>query len=272
MIQALSRVRQSSSAELQAFDATCESLGGFDPDISAEWVDGFLAALAAGPTLLEPLEWLPLMCGDAFERAFADPQSAQAAQRSLLVRLKVLRDQLDPAALMDDPQALRLDPLINEWTEADRERLVQEAGVPADAAEHMYTGGVWAYGFLDAVERQPEIWMSPAQGEAIEAVATLLSQVAAITYVPGTPQYLEHISTYYAKGDPKGDPKGEPKGEPTRDELLAEACWAVQELRVFWTDHAPKPATRQVGAKVGRNDPCPCGGGKKFKKCHGAAA
>ncbi len=31
-------------------------------------------------------------------------------------------------------------------------------------------------------------------------------------------------------------------------------------------------ASRQVkrdGAKVGRNDPCPCGSGKKFKKCHG---
>jgi uncharacterized protein YecA (UPF0149 family) len=25
-------------------------------------------------------------------------------------------------------------------------------------------------------------------------------------------------------------------------------------------------------AKVGRNDPCPCGSGKKYKKCHGTAA
>ena len=33
---------------------------------------------------------------------------------------------------------------------------------------------------------------------------------------------------------------------------------------------APKPV--RSGAKVGRNDPCPCGSGKKFKKCHGAAA
>ena len=24
-------------------------------------------------------------------------------------------------------------------------------------------------------------------------------------------------------------------------------------------------------AEVGRNDPCPCGSGKKYKKCHGAA-
>jgi preprotein translocase subunit SecA len=30
--------------------------------------------------------------------------------------------------------------------------------------------------------------------------------------------------------------------------------------------------TRRVGEKVGRNDPCPCGSGKKYKKCHGAEA
>jgi preprotein translocase subunit SecA len=27
---------------------------------------------------------------------------------------------------------------------------------------------------------------------------------------------------------------------------------------------------RRTGEKVGRNDPCPCGSGKKYKKCHGA--
>jgi preprotein translocase subunit SecA len=26
---------------------------------------------------------------------------------------------------------------------------------------------------------------------------------------------------------------------------------------------------RRTGEKVGRNDPCPCGSGLKFKKCHG---
>jgi len=44
---------------------------------------------------------------------------------------------------------------------------------------------------------------------------------------------------------------------------------------------APKPArtggddvvktVRHDGPKVGRNDPCPCGSGKKYKKCHGAS-
>ncbi|HET9211827.1 MAG TPA: preprotein translocase subunit SecA [Thermoanaerobaculia bacterium] len=32
----------------------------------------------------------------------------------------------------------------------------------------------------------------------------------------------------------------------------------------------PQPAVNRE-AKVGRNDPCPCGSGKKYKKCHGAA-
>jgi len=33
---------------------------------------------------------------------------------------------------------------------------------------------------------------------------------------------------------------------------------------------APKPV--RVATKIGRNEPCPCGSGKKYKKCHGAAA
>ncbi len=33
---------------------------------------------------------------------------------------------------------------------------------------------------------------------------------------------------------------------------------------------APKPETfKRDGRKVGRNEPCPCGSGKKFKQCHG---
>ena len=32
---------------------------------------------------------------------------------------------------------------------------------------------------------------------------------------------------------------------------------------------AGKPQPIQVGDKTGRNDPCPCGSGKKYKQCHG---
>jgi preprotein translocase subunit SecA len=34
-------------------------------------------------------------------------------------------------------------------------------------------------------------------------------------------------------------------------------------------DEGPARQVKRDSAKVGRNDPCPCGSGKKFKKCHG---
>jgi uncharacterized protein len=68
----------------------------------------------------------------------------------------------------------------------------------------------------------------------------------------------EHLAEHY-------------KGETLeRDQLIDEALFAVQDLRLFWLDHAPKPETRRVAPTPGRNDPCHCGSGKKFKKCHGA--
>jgi preprotein translocase subunit SecA len=36
------------------------------------------------------------------------------------------------------------------------------------------------------------------------------------------------------------------------------------------TPVAPKPKVNSELENVGRNDPCPCGSGKKYKKCHGA--
>ncbi len=37
--------------------------------------------------------------------------------------------------------------------------------------------------------------------------------------------------------------------------------------KVVWPSASSAPAPRHV-AKVGRNDPCPCGSGKKYKDCH----
>jgi preprotein translocase subunit SecA len=46
---------------------------------------------------------------------------------------------------------------------------------------------------------------------------------------------------------------------------------AQQPARVGGDDATPKTVRRDM-PKVGRNDPCPCGSGKKYKKCHGSAA
>ncbi|MEN3312815.1 MAG: preprotein translocase subunit SecA, partial [Actinomycetota bacterium] len=36
------------------------------------------------------------------------------------------------------------------------------------------------------------------------------------------------------------------------------------------TAGAPRPIVKSEKENIGRNDPCWCGSGKKFKKCHGA--
>src|SRR5262245_29734708 len=41
--------------------------------------------------------------------------------------------------------------------------------------------------------------------------------------------------------------------------------------RWLYVDGTIDPVSKpRVAANVGRNDPCPCGSGKKYKKCHGA--
>jgi len=51
---------------------------------------------------------------------------------------------------------------------------------------------------------------------------------------------------------------------------FGDAIWAVYDLRRLWRSQGPRVETVRKEATPGRNDPCPCGSGKKFKKCHGA--
>jgi preprotein translocase subunit SecA len=46
----------------------------------------------------------------------------------------------------------------------------------------------------------------------------------------------------------------------------------LQQARMAGAGDASETVQRRTGDKVGRNDPCPCGSGKKFKKCHGVDA
>jgi len=67
---------------------------------------------------------------------------------------------------------------------------------------------------------------------------------------------------------------GEPVGAAASGQRQAAAStnpFAPKPARTGGDDAAVKTVRRDV-AKVGRNDPCPCGSGKKYKKCHGAGA
>jgi len=87
-----------------------------------------------------------------------------------------------------------------------------------------------------------------------------------------------------------GDENGESLLDITPDEedrIMEEAAEfipaCVTAIAAYWRGKGPKqismplpsgPSTKpaRTSTKVGRNDPCPCGSGKKFKKCCGKAA
>ena len=58
-------------------------------------------------------------------------------------------------------------------------------------------------------------------------------------------------------------------GEPEKAGEYIGECRELPAMRQEWAEAAPKPKPVRV-VKIGRNEPCPCGSGKKYKKCCGA--
>lgn len=246
---------------IDAFDDVCRRLAGFEPALDTEYADGFLSAVAASWRVIELDEVLAPLCGDAFERAFGDPEDVARARGALQARLQALRAELDPAALFDDPDRLRLAPLMQVWDDAARADIVAQGLASQEEAAQLHTGHAWAAGFFAALQAFAEDWPEPGPKEPDAAWhEALLRTVAALTWDPAG----EEFRAFAAEGWKDAD--------PSRDEVVDEACFAVQDLRVWWLDHAPRLEPRRVAAAPGRNDPCWCGSGRKFKKCHGAAA
>ena len=81
---------------------------------------------------------------------------------------------------------------------------------------------------------------------------------------------------------PRPAPRRPAPSSFTTNNPAAEAVPAFAGAARAASAQAPTPArtggddvvktVRREEPKVGRNDPCPCGSGKKYKKCHGAAA
>jgi preprotein translocase subunit SecA len=73
-----------------------------------------------------------------------------------------------------------------------------------------------------------------------------------------------------ANGRPQQQTRFTQEAPRQKKERLRES----REVEEAPADVAQKPRQEpvRVGARVGRNDPCPCGSGKKYKNCHGAGA
>lgn len=114
----------------------------------------------------------------------------------------------------------------------------------------------------------------PEGDEVINAIVNVAADIGAIELRP-------HIESWFA------DDLLDPQIVDSPDWILARLSepFATHQARMrerdrgyvrnvqsaigwMWRDETPAPVVRAV-PKVGRNDPCPCGSGKKYKKCCG---
>jgi preprotein translocase subunit SecA len=107
-------------------------------------------------------------------------------------------------------------------------------------------------------------WLRPVISEAEQGQAPAAARRTAPPRQAARRQQL----TFNDPGEPVGAFAGARQGQASPQ---AASPFAPRQARAGGDD-APVKTVRRDEPKVGRNDPCPCGSGKKYKKCHGAAA
>ena len=222
-----------------------------------EFCEGFLAALVCCRRPLPADEWLPVLLGLDEGASFAD--EAQRAQFLALWQRREdeVRAALDTAveALDEDrayaPEVLDVRGAIATLSEEEK-REIEGEDLPSFAQ-------VWALGFMYFVESWPEEWEPPRDKDAAKWHDLSLQAIVALTEDDTDEPTLSAMSE-----------DGPPSVSENRLNAYGEALWAVYDLREIWRNIGPRVQQVIREATPGRNDPCSCGSGKKYKKCCGA--
>lgn len=227
-----------SEAELDELDQFLLSDGLPDASMVLPELDGFLTAIVIGPDPVLPSVWLPKVWGmDDDTPVFEDMAQAQR------ILTLVMRHMNGIAAFFQHaPETF--EPMF------DVRRL------PDDPHDYL-DGEIWAHGFMAGVALSRSAWQ-PALAH---------------------PDFADALRPIELLGADELAPADEARVEtPAQREALALAIpGALVTIHRYWLARRAPPArptgtrtARRQTPKVGRNDPCPCGSGRKFKQCCGA--
>jgi uncharacterized protein len=206
-------------------------------------LEGYLCGVLVQPRLLPVEAWLPPVF-DLEGRSL--PETVDA---DWLVRVRALAERRHAAlnaALAEDGW---FDPVI-----VDPERAPPASEYDVVQSEHSRALLPWVVGFHWAQERFPELGEWPDEG-----VSTALARL--YRHLPAETDEERSVVATLEREHPLA----------TLDDATEELVFAVADLWDITREerYRVEPIKRDA-PKVGRNDPCPCGSGKKFKQCHGA--
>jgi len=265
-----------SADQFDEIDAILDDLRTrYDETPQWEFCEGFMAALICCRRAIPQAEYLDVLLAvpeagavavvsesddgavDGGEGSFAD-----AAQRARFLQIwdqrwaEVLAALDTPIETLEDetayhPEVMDVRGAMAALSEEERAELPDEA-LPA-------FGQVWALGFMFAVEAWPDEWAEPSDKKAAKWHDVALQAIVAMTEDDTDEPELSPFSE-----------DGPPSMSKARLNAFADAVWSVYDLREIWRGIGPRVETLRRADVPGRNDPCYCGSGKKYKKCHGA--
>lgn len=216
----------------EEFGRLADFLGSIGPAaMNFEALDGYFAALIAGPDMVMPSEYLPQIWGEDF--SFASDGQAKDILGLLMRHWNTIAGEL--RRTLGEPYVYL--PVL----------LQDEAGVAR--------GNDWAQGFMLGMKLRASSWLELLDPEEHGGPLVIIMLLA-----------HEH--------DPDPEIRPPPIPAEKREDLLIEMAASLVRIYRYFEPHRcalariPLQAQpRRKGPKIGRNDPCPCGSGRKYKHC-----
>jgi len=201
-------------------------------------MDGFMHALAIGPETVMPSRWLPKVWGQ--------PDGAM----------------MPPGLDMDEINHVlglvmrHFNNIVWGFEQSPPVTMPCWHMMHYDGTREFEDAEMWAYGFTEGVKLSQAAWQPLMRHPDGQRWYRPIGLLGADDFSPDqdaltrTPEQRERLA------------------HGIEDSLLKiHAFWLPLRHAVAEREHAQRMST-----KVGRNEPCPCGSGKKFKKCCGGPA
>lgn len=225
---------------------------------------GFFTAVCSSPEMIPPRDWLPVVLGEGLEipEQLGEPNDVLGAIMDLYnwINFRVITGETPI------PDMMTIDP----------DEVFSNFGDQAPV-------GQWSKGFYEAHDWLHEIWEACLNEDLEDELASYMLPLSFFL----DENYARAIYEDFARQDKSFTEVAEQMlllfrhaaldyatlGRTISETLsdLAEEAEAAEEdddlPDAMFDDLEPVETFRNEAPKVGRNDPCPCGSGKKYKKC-----
>lgn len=193
-------------------------------------LDGFLAGIVVCPDVVMPSEWLPLIWdadGEDAEPVFDSMEDVEETVGLIMKHYNTIANDLH--------RGKGYGPIFD--VDPHHDEVLWE---------------LWSEGFAQAMALRPDSWGMILEDDDENAQAALSALVAL---------------SALARGDEEVPVEDPDALQEVATELIAPCVITLNAWRLERGLGAPIAEPASKTHKVGRNEPCPCGSGKKYKKC-----